>query len=347
MKKITAIVAIALLAAGAVFAGGGQDKGAASKGAAASGENTLVMYSPNTDTLINGLIPVFEKETGIKVQVISMGTGDCWSRIKSEAANPQADVQYGGELTNFIPDLLMPYVSKNNDGVLKQYQNIDGCMTPYCLDGSVLLVNNDQIGNIQVTGYADLLNPALKGKIIFGDPTTSSSAFAQLTNMLYDMGGGDYLAQSGWDYFSKLEDNLQGKVAQSSSIVHKSTADGEYAVGLTYEDPSATYVRDGSPVHIVYMKEGVSYNAALTGIIKNCKHPDAAKKWIDFIVSKEAQDIIGTQTTVRPVRGDATLASYMTPFNKINIIVEDAAKVTQLKPQILDKYRAIMASKTK
>src|SRR5690625_6653663 len=50
---------------------------------------------------------------------------------------------------------------------------------------------SDLIGDIEINGYKDLLNPELKGKIAAADPASSSSAFAQLTNMLLAMGG-DY-----------------------------------------------------------------------------------------------------------------------------------------------------------
>jgi iron(III) transport system substrate-binding protein len=332
MKRCAVLSLVgALVISASLFAAGQQQ----------SGGGQLVIYSPNSETLVNLLIPAFEKETGIKVSIISAGTGEVWKRIESERNSPNADVVWGGQVANYNPDLLDEYVSKNNAGVLPQYKNIANKMTPYCLDGSVLLVNKNLIGNIKLEGYADLLNPALKGKMIMGDPTNSSSAFAQLTNILYDMGGGDYLSDAAWNYVKNLLVQLDGKTAQSSSIVHKGVADGEYTVGLTYEDPSATYVRDGASVNVVYMKEGVSFLPALTGIIKGCKNKESAQKWVDFIVSKAAQDIIGTQLTVRPVRDDATLGNYMRSFTDIKIISEDIPKVDSLKTQILDKYRAL------
>ncbi|MDR1159304.1 MAG: ABC transporter substrate-binding protein [Syntrophomonadaceae bacterium] len=312
------------------------------KKAAAGGK--LVIYSPNSETLVSAIIPAFEKASGVTVDLISAGTGECWKRIESEKNNPIADVIWGGQVQNSNPALLEAYVSVNDGSVLPQFRNIDGALTKYCLDGSVLLVNTELIGNINVEGYADLLNPALKGKLIMGDPTNSSSAFAQLSNILYDMGGGDYFSAAGWDYVRSLLLQLDGKIAQSSSGVHKGVADGEYTVGLTYEDPSASYVRDGAPVKIVYMKEGVSFLPATSGIIKNCKNMENAKKFMDFITSKEAQDIIGTQLTVRPVRDDAELGSYMTPFSEIRMIEEDSDELGSVKSGIIERYRNLVTS---
>lgn len=50
----------------------------------ANASNELVIYSPNTDTEVNAIIPAFEKATGIKVILQSMGTGDVLARINAE-----------------------------------------------------------------------------------------------------------------------------------------------------------------------------------------------------------------------------------------------------------------------
>jgi len=240
-------------------------------------------------------------------------------------------------------DLLDEYVSVNNDALPEEYQNVAGKITLYCMDGSNLLVNKNLIGDIEINGYADLLNPDLKGKIIMGDPASSGSAFAHLTNMLLAMGG-DYTSEAGWNYVEQLLGQTEGKVANSSSAVHKSVADGENVVALTYEDPSASYVRDGAPVEVVYMEEGVVYLASATGIIKGCKNKENAQKFIDFIISKEAQDVFGTQLTARPIRPDAELGDYWMPLDEMKLIYEDYDYVQEHREEILDHYKEIITS---
>src|SRR5690625_2976324 len=278
-------------------------------------DDELVVYSPNSEDIVSTLIPMFEKETGIKVELISAGTGELIKRIQSETENPYADIMFGGSKAQALgyPELFEEYVSVNNDDMEVVHQNVDGFLTPYIADGSVLLINTDLIGDIKIEGYEDLLNPELKGKIAAADPAASSSAFAQLTNMLLAMGG-DYTSEEGWDYVAKLIENLDGKVASGSSAVHKGVADGEYVVGLTYEDPSAAYVRDGAPVEIVYPKEGTVFLDAGVEIIKGAPNLENAKKFVDFIISKEAQDTFGTELTNRPLRKGVELGDHMTPL---------------------------------
>jgi iron(III) transport system substrate-binding protein len=300
----------------------------------------LVIYSPNSEDLINKLGGAFEKETGIKIDFVSAGTGEIFKRLEAEKNSPNADVLWGGSRAEYLKhtDLFEQYVSPNDKDVLAAYQNVSGKVTSYCLDGSVLLVNANQIGDIAITGYASLLNPALKGRIAMGDPSNSSSAFAHLTNMLLAMGG-DYTSEKGWDFVKQLLGQV--KILNSSSTVHKGAADGEYAVSVTYEDPSAAYLRDGAPVKIVYMSEGVVYTAPGAAIVKGAKNLESAKKFIDFITSKAGQDVIGTQLTVRPVRLDAELGSYMTPLSDFTILTEDDEYIQANKSKIVEQYKAV------
>lgn len=335
MRKIVSFMLVFGLALFLAACGGG-DK---------DDKNNLVIYSPNSEDIVNTIIPMFEKETGIKVELISAGTGELIKRIQSESENPYADVMFGGSKAQALgyPELFEEYVSKNNDDMEEGHQNVAGFLTPYTADGSVILVNTDLIGDIEINGYADLLNPELKGKIAAADPASSSSAFAQLTNMLLAMGG-DYTSDAGWDYVGELVANLDGKVASGSGAVHKGVADGEYVVGLTYEDPSSSYVRDGAPVEIVYPLEGTVFLDAGLEIVKGAKNLDNAKKFVDFVISKEAQDAFGTELTNRPLRKDVELGDHMTPLSDIKIIVEDEDYVTENRDQIIERYIDVFTS---
>ena len=291
----------------------------AASGSAAQGGGDLVIYSPNSEGLLNATIPLFEEKYGVNVELIQ-----ALSLIHISEPNE---------------DLWEPYVSANDANVIDAYKNKCGFITGNVLDGSVLIVNTDLIGDIKIEGYEDLLNPALKGKIATADPANSSSAFAPLTNMLLAMGG--YEDDKAWQYVHDLFENVDGKICESSSGVYKGVADGEYVVGLSYEDPCAQLVLDGAPVKIVYMKEGTVFLPASATIIKGAKNIDNAKLFIDFILSEEVQNIWGSTLTNRPVMKDAATNDAMTPMADINVIEEDIPYVSAHKSELVDKYTEI------
>ena len=258
-------------------------------------DNTLVVYSPNPEDLIEETIPAFEEKYGIKVDLVQASTGE--------------------------------------------YQNKTGFYTPYTLDVSVLIVNSALTKDIKIEGYNDLLNPKLKGKIATADPSNASSAFAQLTNMLVDQGG--YENEQAWAYVKNLFTLVDGKIASSSSNVYKAVADGEMAVGLTYEDPALKLLNDGVDVKVIYPKEGTVFLPGNAAIVKNAKHMDNAKKFIDFLLSQEIQDKLGTETTIRPIRKNAKTNKNMKAMTEIKIATEDSDYIIKNKATILKKYNDI------
>ncbi|OQY39219.1 MAG: iron ABC transporter substrate-binding protein [Spirochaetaceae bacterium 4572_7] len=301
----------------------------------------LVVYSPNSDGLMNATIPLFEKKYGINVEVISAGTGELFKRLQGEKNAPYADVAFGGGFATYMinGDLFQSYTSKNNSKVIDLYQNTTGYITPYVLDGSIILVNKTLAGDLGIKGYKDLLNPALKGKIVSANPTASSSAYAHLTNILNAIGNGDYENQEAWDFVRELFSNTV--VIGSSSSVWKGVRDGEYAVGLSYEDPSVTLVRDGADVEVIYMDEGVVFLPAGAAIVKGAPNLANAQIFMDFITSPEVQDIYGTTLTNRPVMADVKTPDFMTNISEIKLIKEDMDYVYKHKASLQDHFKDI------
>ncbi|MBI9109022.1 MAG: extracellular solute-binding protein [Spirochaetales bacterium] len=349
MKKLSKLLVLALvltiLSGVPLFAGGDREEPAGDMGPVATDE--LVVYSPNSDGLLNATIPAFEAKYGVKVEVISAGTGELFKRLEGEANNPYADVVFGGAYATFMNSkaLFEPYTSVNNGKLIDMYRNKTGYITPYVLDGSVILVNKSLIGDIEVTGYKDLLNPALKGKIVSANPSASSSAYAHLTNMLNAIGKGNYQDAAAWEFVGKLFANTV--VIDSSSSVWKGVRDGEYTIGLSYEDPSVKLIKDGADVKVVYMKEGVVYLPAGSGIVKGAKNMVNAKRFIDFITSAEIQNVYGTAITNRPVMAGVETPDYMVNISDINIIEEDMEYVTVNKNALREQFKDVFVETQK
>ena len=314
------------------------------KADASSGSNELVIYCPHPLEFINPLVDEFETQTGISVEVVAAGTGELLKRVESEQGNPLGDIFWGGSISTMKPskDLFEDYQSVNEDAVYDDMKNVEGSLTRFTNIPSVIMVNTDLIGDIKIEGYEDLLNPELKGKIAHCDPSKSSSSYEHLINMLYAMGNGN--PEDGWDYVEKLCENLDGKLLSGSSAVYKGVADGEYTVGLTFEEGGAKYVADGAPVKLVYMKEGVISKPDGVYIIKDAKNMDNAKKFIDFITGKDAQTIIIEKLNRRSVRKDVPAPNGLEKLENINLIKDDEELVVEKKQEWLDKFKDIFTS---
>ena len=333
MKKILTVL-LALLMVLSLSACGKKDEPVVDGGDDVTvGGGDLIIYSPNSDALIE-VCDTFAAKYGINVQVVSAGTGECLERISAEKDNPQADIMYGGMnyANSFNPDyvpLFEPYVAKGDENLPEAYQNFNGITTHYCLDGSAaLLINTEEYEKLglkveEFKGYADLLRPELAGKIAMGDPANSSSAWAELTNMLLVMGNEPY-DDAAWEWVGKFIDNLNGIMLSSSSAIYKGVVAGEYVVGVSYEDPCVSLLVDGATnVKLVYPEEGAVWLPAGVAIIKNAPNMENAKLFVDWIISDEGQAEIA-KTTARPVNPNiSNTAKEMTPLAEITAKYED------------------------
>jgi len=347
MKRFLMMAAaVFMLVSFNVAATGSQESNEA--GEAQMEEKKLVVYSPNSEGLLNAVEKPFEEKYGIEVEIISAGTGECLKRIESEKHDPQGDVMYGGSYATILAQraLFSDYVSKNDSKLVPAFRNDSGYVTKNTLDGSVIVINKtklaEKLPGVTITGYEDIIKygAQLEGQIVSGDPAKSSSSFAHLTNMLIDFGG--YEDDAAWAKVREMFKNL--KVLGSSSGVWKGVRDGEYTIGLSYEDPCLTLINDGADVEVIYMEEGVVFLPAGCAIIKDAKHPEAAKLFMDFITSKEVQDVYGMTLTNRPVYEGVQTADYMKPIDQINVKVEDTLYVSSHKQEIVDRYIEMFTS---
>lgn len=307
---------------------------------AAFAEEKVVIYTTVSKGVVGELVPLFEKETGIKVEIVRAGVGELIKRIQSEKDNPLADVLWGSALASLQAagePYFERYVSVNDDAMVDRYRNVEGWITRHSLAVRCLLVNKNLIGDIPVTGYADLLNPALKGKISNVDPSASSSGYGHLCNMLFAMGGGDL--DKGWEYVDKFCANLGNKLLNSSSAVWKGVNDGEYTVGLTYEEVALQSVKSGAPVKIVYMKEGCFVEANCTAIVKNARNLENARKFIDFLTGKEAQSMLINSLNLRSVRKDVEMGADFTATEDIPLFEADTSMSGAMKKEWLAKFK--------
>ena len=331
-------------AAGAALAlaacGGGEEAPAdgGEEGGEAAGGDTgkLVVYTPHSEEEISIEIPPFEEQTGISVEVVSAGAGELISRISAEVDNPQGDILFGGSMGTSLAslDLWEEYVPEEDANVMEPYRSKENKVSTYTLVPTVILVNPELIGDIEIKGFNDLLNPELKGKIAFADPAASSLSNVLVFNMLLARGDGENY-DAGWEWMEKFCAQLDGKILDGSSKVPKGVADGEYAVGLSHELYFASY-RD-SGIEAVWPEEG---SAVITGpiqIIKGGPNPENAKKFMEYALGQDFQQRYMEQHNARTVRTDVDAPEGVPPFDSLKTF-EEPIVTSDEQNAVLEKF---------
>lgn len=343
MKKALSIALIALVALTAVFAQATPEASASSE---PSGE--LILYTTVSQAHYDIAIAKFnELYPKITVEYVYAGAGETKARITAEASNPQADVMFGGlqyaDLAS-MGDYFETYVSVNDSKMQEGYKNTSGKLTFHDIQIPCLVVNDalEADSGVKITGWKSLLNPALYGKVVTANPTSSSSAWNNLQCLLTDFGGWD--SDAAWDYIAKLMQNGL-VVVNSSSIPGKSTIAGEYTVGLSYEPAIVKLIDAGSKgVHMVFWEEGTTSIGFASAIIKGAKNIENAKLFMDFLQSDAGQQTYldaaaRPATTTKLEGGSAT----MVDLDTILVKVADTAALAENKQAICDKWNEYWA----
>ena len=308
---------------------------------------TVVIYSTQTDVDHEVFLSIFnELYPDVDVEFISGSLGELTARVDAEKENPQADIIFGGlsqtDGDQYI-DLLQEYTPKYAADCAVES---NGYYTYFTYQYICLIKNPEILAElgVDVNGYADLLQPELKGKIIQADPSASSSAWRQLQTMLYLMGD-EFGDEKAWDYQRQLMENCDGVISTSSSACYKNVYNGEYAVGLTYDNGAISLLMSGADnCHIVWPKEGNTVCGFASAMIKNGPHPELAKAFLDVLSSAEFQlareKVAGSRGSNTTYTNDE---SYFPADIDDGVVDLDFAELASQKEELIEKWTDLWA----
>ena len=261
-------------------------------------DGTVTIYTAHKSSIVDTLLPIFEQETGLKAEVVKLGSGDIMKRVTAEAGAPAADVIWsisGSSLTE-LKDLLVPYTPPEFDMVDPQFIR-DPSWTPYTAVVYVLAVNTDlQPLDSAPKTWAELTDPKWKGQIASARADSSGSAMQQLQTVLTVFG------DKGWDTYKQIAANFV--FTDSSGAVPRFVADGETSMGLTLEDNALEYVQGGAPMSIIHLADGTAATPDGVALVKGGPNPEGGKKFIDWAMSKSTQEKLAMDIGRRSVRTD-------------------------------------------
>lgn len=343
MKKIFSTLLICVAVSSVLFANGTAEQ---TKTEGKSEEQTVVVYSSHDSDPLNSAVNAFmTKYPNIKVDVVSLGGSEIFSRLEAESANPLADVVWGAgvDTVDAYSKYLAEYVSKEDANVASQFKDPDhkwyaDSLVVYCNFYNKKLVGND----IPKT-WASLTDPKWKGKIAMADPTSSGSAFVQVCSMLFLNGTKANNYSEGWDFVTKFYKNLDGILQSSSGNCHKMVADGEYAIGLTLEKFAVKYANNPE-VGWYYADEGTTAVGEGIALVKEAKHPEAAKTFIDFILSQECQETQSVQWARRSVRTDVHPYEGLPALSDLKLLNYDIDWASQNNSKVKEKWQDIVVN---
>jgi iron(III) transport system substrate-binding protein len=253
-------------------------------GVAAAKEQVVIYTSLENEEVVEYLKVAKKELTDLDIQAIRLSTGELGARMLAEKDNPQADCIWGWAVTNmseFVPKgMLVTYKPKGWDKIPANFKDPKGYWTAIDLYAAALVPNTkvlEQKNMPMPKGWNDLLNPVYKGALIMPNPASSGTGFLQVASLLVlldpDYKNKPVEQNKAWDFLKKLDKNM-GQYIKSGSKPAKLTA--------------ASLKKKGFPVALVMPQEGAGFELEANALLKGAKNEAAAKKFLDWAISKQA-----------------------------------------------------------
>jgi iron(III) transport system substrate-binding protein len=247
----------------------------------------LVLYTsqPNEDAqaTVDGFMA---SNPDIKVDWVRDGTPKIMAKLQAEieAGNPVADVLLIADTVTLErlkeAGKLMAYKSPEAANYDASLFDADGYYYSTKLITTGIVYNTSAA--LKPTSWKDLTKPEAKGLVTMPSPLTSGAALIHAQTLA----GVDGL---GWDFYKDLAGN-GATAAGGNGAILKAVASGEKAYGVIVDYMPIREKAKGAPVEFVFPAEGVSAVTEPVGILSTAKNAEAAKKFVDYVLSEKGQE---------------------------------------------------------
>lgn len=260
-------------------------------------ENVLNLYSARHYQTDEALYANFSKQTGIKINRIEAKEDELLERIRNEGVHSPADVFITVDATRLAKadelGLFAPVKSKVLEERIPAHLRSSDWFA-FSTRARVILYNKTTIKADDVKNYEDLASPKLKGQVC-----SRSGAHPYNLSLLAAM-----ISHHGEQ---KAEDWARGVVANFARAPKggdtdqiKSVAAGECGVAISNSYYFARLMRSSKPedrkvveaLGVVWpnqQTQGTHINISGGGMLKTAPHKEAAVKFLEYLVSDDAQ----------------------------------------------------------
>jgi iron(III) transport system substrate-binding protein len=306
-------------------------------GAGVASAADVVIYAALDKKTIEEIADAFKQATGLTAEIALQieQAGTIASRIETEAANPRADIFIGGNSS--IHDslakkgLLTKYVSPEvaRAGIEKKYMDPDGFWSGWYLGALAILVNEKRFqAEIASKGlklpatWDDLVHPAYKGEVIAANPATTGGAVIFMATQIFRLGS----EEAGFKYIADLHKNVAQYTPGANGSIPL-VAQGQAIAGIAWgHDLIRQKKAENLPVAVIFPKDD-GYEIGAVSIIKGAPHLAAAQKFVDFILTPKPMEINARNGLRYPVRKGVKLPEGVPPFESLQFVNYDGAKV--------------------
>ncbi|MBN8956355.1 MAG: putative 2-aminoethylphosphonate ABC transporter substrate-binding protein [Rhizobiales bacterium] len=276
-------------------------------------------------------------------------TGVITARVLAEKSAPKADLVLGMAATSLLDfktaGLLQAYEPKGASALKPIFRDP---AAPYSWTGTaaylgVLCFNTAEGAKDKIavpTSWKDLLNPALKDKIVMPHPASSGTGYLMVAGWLQSMG-----EKAGWEFMDGLHQNIASYL-HSGSAPCVQAAHGERTVGIGFDMRGAIEKTRGAPIEVIVPKEGTGWEIEAAAIVKGTKNLAIAEKIADWAATKDASEVFSKYHAIVAYPGVQHLPPNYPANGEAGMIKNDLAWMAKNRDRILAEWSKRYESKS-
>ncbi|TXH30829.1 MAG: ABC transporter substrate-binding protein [Burkholderiaceae bacterium] len=280
----------------------------------------------------NMIATVYQRTTGVKVNMTQKGSGEALAQLIAERENPKTDIWFGGTgdphlqaaeqgltLEYKSPNLAQLYPWAQQQAQQAGYKTVGIYMGPLGFGYNTELLAKKKLAAPK--SWADLLKPEFKGDIQVANPASSGTAYTMIATLVQLMG-----EEKAFDYLKSLHKNV-GQYTRSGTGPIKAAARGETAVSISFVHDAPQERMQGFPVETATPSEGTGAEIGSMSIVKGARNMEQAKKFYEWALTPGAQAFGAAAKQYQLPSNKATPVDPNVPdFKKIKLIDYDYKK---------------------
>ena len=285
----------------------------------------------------------------IQINWVRDSTGIITAKLLAEKNNPQADVIWGLAATSLLlmksEGMLEPYAPKGVEKLDKKFVDKSNPPTWTGMDAWVAsvcfnTVEAEKLGLKAPTSWKDLTKPEYKGHVIMPNPNSSGTGFLDVSSWLQMYG-----EEKGWQFMDGLHQNIS-RYTHSGSKPCKLAAAGETPIGISFAFRGAKLKKKGAPLDLIFPQEGLGWDMEAASIVKGSDNMDAAKKLLDFSISRTANELYNKGYAVVAMPGVAKPVEHFPANPEALMINNDFSWAANNRKAILKEWQQRYDSKS-
>jgi iron(III) transport system substrate-binding protein len=273
------------------------------------GRTPLVLYSPHGRDLLQLVEQRYEElNPMVDVRWLDMGSQEVFDRVRSEAANPQADIWFGGPDTILSRgaelDLLAAYRPAWADAVPASSRHPGELYFGLYEAVPILIYNSAAVPADEAPkDWQELLEPRWADKIIIRDPLASGTMRTAFGMVLAQSVAATGDTEQGFDWLRQLDRQTKEYAVNPALLFEKLTRQ-EGLVSIWELTDLLFLQQRGTPLGYTFPSSGTPVIDDAVGLVAGAPHAEEAKRFIDWVGSREALRLTAERAFRLPARTD-------------------------------------------